>query len=98
MNKKPIYASIIKSKLTEELSPTYLILTDDSHRHAGHAAYQGDGAETHFSLVIISDKFKGLSKVARHRLIYGILKEELKANVHALAIQAFTPEERNNIK
>jgi BolA family transcriptional regulator, general stress-responsive regulator len=93
MNKKISYAELIKKKLTDALAPTLLDLTDDSHKHAGHSGYKGDQAETHFSLVVVSEKFKGLSKIARHRLVYRILAEELKGQVHALAIVALAPGE-----
>jgi len=52
-----------------------------------------DLAETHFRLILVSERFLGLSRVVRSRLVYECLAEELKASVHALAMSLFTPEE-----
>ena len=64
-------------------------------RHAGHAGNPGGGpdAETHFRVKVVSEEFTGRAKVQRHRLVYGLLKEELEAGVHALALKTKTPEE-----
>ena len=79
--------------LTNKFHPTVLKIIDDSAKHAGHAGVQGSTGSTHFSVLIVSDIFSGKSLVERHRLIYETLKDEWKASLHALAIQAFTPEE-----
>ena len=82
----------ITKLLTEELQPTFLDLRDESTKHADHnpAALAGG---THFDLTIVSEKFRGKSRVARHQLIYKILDAQLKGQVHALAIRALSPEE-----
>lgn len=82
----------IKYKLSEVLNPTKIEVVDESHLHAGHAGARA-GGESHFAVTIVSEKFSGLSRVARHKLVYGILDEELKNGVHALRISAFTPGE-----
>jgi BolA family transcriptional regulator, general stress-responsive regulator len=75
----------------EVLEPISVSLRDDSHKHAGHAgARDGRG---HFSLSIVSAQFEGLSPIKRHRAVYAALSGLLESDIHALAIQARTPEE-----
>ena len=86
------YAQRIRDKVEAQFAPCNLILEDDSQKHAGHAGADPAG-ETHFTLHIVSDKFKGMSRVQRHQLIYEVLEDELKERVHALSITAKTFEE-----
>jgi BolA protein len=90
-------ADTIRAKLTEALSPTWLEVVDESHLHAGHASAPA-GGESHFRVSIIADAFVGQSRVARQRLVYGTLKEELAGPVHALAITALAPNEADRGK
>lgn len=76
--------------LTERLEPLLLELVDDSAAHAGHAGAR-EGA--HFNLRIVSAKFAGLPRISRHRLVYDALRPWMAEGVHALAIDARTPEE-----
>ena len=76
--------------LTERLEPLVLELVDDSAAHAGHAGAR-EGA--HFNLRIVSAKFAGLPRISRHRLVYDALRPWMAEGVHALAIDARTPEE-----
>jgi BolA protein len=85
-------AQIIESKLTAALRPTHLEVMDDSAKHAGHAGARA-GGESHFQLRIVSAEFAGKSRVARQRLVYELLAEELKGPVHALSLVTETPEE-----
>lgn len=78
---------IIARKLTEAFTPKSLEVIDDSHRHEGHAGHR-EGGETHFSVHIVSDAFKGKSRVDRHRMINDVLRQELATTIHALAIDA----------
>lgn len=92
----PVYASIAK-KLSM-LQPVQLSIEDESHKHAGHAGIAGsarsDGSgETHFKVSIVAACFAGLSRVQRHQMIYTLLKQELDEGVHALSINAKTPDE-----
>ncbi len=86
----------ITEKLTQGLSPVSLKLIDESHHHAGHGHHHPEG-ETHFRVEIISEKFAGKNRIDRHRLINGLLAEELAGRVHALAISAWTPEEKSTL-
>ena len=63
---------------------------DESHLHAGHAGAPRAG-ESHYRVRIESAAFRGLSRIERHRLIHDILKEELAAGVHALALELSVP-------
>jgi BolA family transcriptional regulator, general stress-responsive regulator len=85
-------ADTIRRKLIEALAPTHLEIVDDSHRHAGHAGARA-GGETHFNVDIVSAAFAGKSRVDRQRLVYGILADELKGQVHALALRTAAPDE-----
>lgn len=80
------YFQRITDTLTQAFHPTYLLVRDDSHHHAGHSGAHALG-ETHFHIAIAAPAFDGLSRVAQHRLIYEALAAELKERVHALSIE-----------
>lgn len=82
----------IETILTEALRPDRLEVLDESHLHAGHAGARPEG-ETHFRVKIVSGAFSGLSRVDRHRRVNELLAGELSGPVHALAIDARSPEE-----
>jgi BolA protein len=82
----------ISEKLTEAFAPQSLKVEDESHRHEGHAGHR-PGGQTHFRVYIVSDAFKGKSRIERHRMINALLAGELAAGVHALAIHATAPGE-----
>ena len=83
---------IMQEKLTHELEPTRLQLTNVSHQHAGHAGSPGSG-HSHFELVLESPRFAGLSRVQRHKLVYGVLAAEMAGPVHALQLTLLAPGE-----
>jgi BolA protein len=85
-------ADTIRRKLTERFQPARLDIVDDSARHAGHAGAQ-PGGETHFDVTIVSDAFAGMNRIARQRLVYETLADEIAGGVHALALRTLTPEE-----
>lgn len=85
-------ATRIEAKLTQALNPARLTIRDDSNRHKGHAGHNPEG-ESHFHVEIVSAAFAGQSRVARQRMVYGILADEMKQRVHALALTTLTPEE-----
>jgi len=78
----------IEAKLVEAFEPAFLEVTDESYRHNVPA-----GSESHFKVVMVSDKFLGERFLARHRAIYGHLTEELAGSVHALALHTYTRKE-----
>ena len=85
-------ADTMREKLTRRFAPVRLDIVDDSHRHAGHTGAGPEG-ETHFSVTIVSATFRGQNRVARQRLVYETLADELAGRVHALSLSARTPEE-----
>jgi BolA protein len=83
---------IIAEKLTKAFAPERLDVVDESHQHAGHAGAR-PGGETHFSVYIVSQAFRGKSRIDRHRMVNAALASELQSGVHALAIRAAAPGE-----
>lgn len=83
---------IIDARLRAALAPAALEITDESHLHAGHAGARPEG-ETHFRVHVVSEKFEGLSRVERQRLVYDALREEMDNPIHALALKTLTPGE-----
>jgi BolA protein len=79
----------IHEKLSTNLSIKKLEVIDDSSKHMGHAGWKA-GGETHFNVKIVSNDFSGKSKVARHKIVYSILQEEMQDKIHALSIVALT--------
>ena len=73
------------------LHPVKLDLRDESAQHAGHAGARPSGG-SHWQLTIVSDAFRGLSAVARHRMVYEALGDLMKRDIHALKIEAIPPE------
>jgi len=82
----------ISNKLREAFTPESLQVVDESHLHEGHAGHRPSG-ETHFRVYIVSDVFKGKTRLERHRMINQSLSAELAGGVHALAIHAAAPGE-----
>ena len=80
------YSERITTKLTEAFAPTLLEVVDESEQHRGHGGYV-EGGETHFKVVMKSAAMDGLSRVARQRAVYAVLKDELNERVHALALK-----------
>lgn len=85
-------ADIITQKLTEAFVPQSLKVEDESHQHEGHAGHR-PGGQTHFRVYIVSQAFKGKTRLERHRMINQALSSELASGVHALAIHASAPGE-----
>lgn len=83
-----IVQSQIEEKLSAELQPELLQVSNESHMHS-----VPPNSETHFKVVIVSADFDGKRKVARHQRVYGLLAEQLEGPVHALALHTYTPVE-----
>ena len=75
----------IEDQLRNAFAPRELAVVDDTESHRGHAGFT-EGVESHFNVMIRSDAFKGMNRIARHRAIHGALGPELIAQIHALAI------------
>ena len=87
-----VVANAIDNKLRTRFTPTRLDIEDESSRHRGHAGHR-EGGESHFRVEIVSAAFEGHNRVARQRLVYDALKDELAAGLHALSLTTLTPEE-----
>lgn len=83
---------LLTRKLTEAFKPQSLNVVDESHQHEGHAGAR-PGGQTHFRVYIVSEAFKGKTRIDRHRMINQALADDLAAGVHALAIHATAPGE-----
>ena len=79
----------LRAKLMARFAPVQLVIEDESHHHAGHAG--AAGGQSHYRIRIVSEAFRGLSPVARHRLVYEAVDDMLKSDIHALAIEAVPP-------
>jgi len=85
-------AQLLQIRLQEKLQPEALEVIDESHQHHGHAGANGTGFGTHFRVRITAQAFAGKSPVARHRLVYDALQDFMDQGLHALAIEAKTPQ------
>ena len=82
--------ALLRERLTA-LTPLAVDIEDDSHRHAGHVGARGGGG--HYRLRIVSAAFAGLNTVARHRLVFATAGDLIPGRIHALVVQALTPEQ-----
>jgi BolA protein len=82
----------IAEKLAAAFAPETLDVVDESHQHEGHSGHR-PGGQTHFRVHIVSESFRGKSRIERHRLVNQALSSELSGGVHALAIHASAPGE-----
>jgi BolA protein len=83
----------IETRLSERFAPERLEVIDESHHHAGHQPDITGTGETHMRVRIVSMHFHGIGRLQRHRMINDLLKPELDAGLHALAIEAAAPGE-----
>jgi BolA protein len=83
----------IEDKLNEAFAPERLSVVNESHLHAGHQPDITGEGETHMRVRIVSAKFTGITRLARHRAVTELLKPELDAGLHALAIEPAAPGE-----
>jgi len=75
----------IEQKLSQHLKPYELLVTDESEDHIGHSGYV-QGGETHFRVFLRSKKLMGKTRLESQRMVYKILRSEMKNNIHALAL------------
>jgi len=83
--------STLRARLTAALNPTEIEIIDESARHAGHAGAASGGG--HYILHIVSDAFAGKNLIQRHRLVYDAVGDMMHSEIHALSIQARSPDE-----
>lgn len=80
----------LRERLEAKFAPVQLVIQDESHLHAGHAG--AAGGHGHFRVRIVAEAFRGLSALARHRMVYAAVDDLLKTDIHALTIDALPPE------
>lgn len=85
-------ADRIRTALQSALAPTRLEVEDESARHAGHAGAR-EGGQTHYNVLVVAERFRGLGRVGRHRLVNEALQTEFATGLHALSLVLRTPEE-----
>ena len=83
----------IAAVLRQDFAPTVLRIVDDSARHAGHAG-AAPGGQTHYSVLLVAEAFRGRSRVERSRAVHAALAAEFAGGLHALALTLRTPEEQ----
>ena len=88
----PTRADRLRAALHDALAPTRLEVVDDSSKHAGHMG-AAPGGETHYSVLVVSERFRGANRVARHRMVNQALAAEFADGLHALALTLRAPEE-----
>lgn len=81
----------IEAALRQAFQPQHLEVVDDSASHAGHAGARSGGG--HFVVTVVSERFRGLGRLERHRAVYDALGEAMHTEIHALALKALAPDE-----
>jgi len=84
-------AERLRARLRDALEPARIEVEDESAAHAGHPGARAGGG--HYRVYLVSDRFAGLSRLARHRLVYDALRDLMQRDVHALSLSLFTPAE-----
>ena len=84
-------SAMIHERLTRELKPEKIDIVDESAKHAGHAGAASGGG--HFIVTIVSTAFENKSLIQRHRMVYDAVDDMMHSEIHALSIQASTPDE-----
>jgi BolA family transcriptional regulator, general stress-responsive regulator len=83
----PVRRAEIEQQLTKLLQPSHLEVIDESAAHAGHSGANAEGFGSHFRVRIASPAFAGISRVARHRLVYDAMQNFIDQGLHAIAIE-----------
>ena len=83
----PVRCAEIEQQLTKLLQPSHLEVIDESAAHAGHSGANAEGFGSHFRVRIASPAFAGISRVARHRLVYDAMQNFIDQGLHAIAIE-----------
>ncbi len=78
------------TNLLAGLEATHIAIEDESELHRGHRGASGGG---HYRMTVVSGKFRGERLMSRHRMVYGMVSEMMKGEIHALSLHAYTPEE-----
>ena len=85
----------IENLILKNYEPEFFSVKDISEQHRGHQNFIED-VESHFEIIIVSDKFKNLNRIERHRMVNKSLREEFLSDLHSVIIKPYTTEEYNN--
>ena len=86
----------IEKIISENYDPQFLSVLDVSEQHRGHQSFK-ENVESHFEIIIVSDKFTNMKRVDRHRMVNQSLKEEFLSDLHSATIKTFTIDEYQKI-
>ena len=84
----------IEKILQDNFDPYFFLVKDVSEEHRGHRNFK-ENVESHFEIIIVSEKFENLNNVVRHRMINKFLKEEYSLDLHSVTIKTYTIGEYN---
>ena len=82
----------IEKILADNFDPYFFLVKDVSEEHRGHKNFK-ENVESHFEIVIVSQKFENINNIARHRMINKYLKEEFSSDLHSVTIKTYTIDE-----
>lgn len=85
-------AELITRRIEDALAPVSLAVIDESEGHRGHGGWR-EGGETHFRVEVVSEAFRGKSRVERHRMVNALAADAFARGLHALAVSAKAPGE-----
>ena len=82
----------IENLILKNYKPKFFSVIDVSEQHRGHQNFR-EGVESHFEIIIVSEKFTNLSRIERHRMVNRTLKEEFLSDLHSVVLKTYTSEE-----
>ena len=82
----------IENLILKSYEPEFFSVIDVSEQHRGHQNFKED-VESHFEIIIVSEKFKNLNRIERHRMVNKSLREEFLSDLHSVIIKTYTSEE-----
>ena len=82
----------IENLILKNYEPEFFSVLDVSEQHRGHQNFRED-VESHFEIIIVSEKFTNLSRIERHRMVNRTLKEEFLSDLHSVVLKTYTLEE-----
>ena len=85
----------IENLILKNYEPEFFSVLDVSEQHRGHQNFK-ENVESHFEIIIVSEKFKNLNRIKRHRMVNQTLKKEFLSDLHSVIIKTFTSEEYKN--
>ena len=86
----------IENLILKNYKPEFFSVSDVSEQHRGHQNFKED-VESHFEIIIVSEKFKNLNRIERHRMVNQSLREEFLSDLHSVIIKTYTIEEYKHI-